>query len=157
MNGIDYAEYGIEFVAEEVAKQNGDHASDRATFNTKAQIAVVRDLEKFRAHFGDDTVKGILDGTSVRVMSQDVNRRLLGKGIKDESSLQTAVYNRLKGVRTSTGGTRIVETKVYMLPNGEAYKGTDESEFQQLYAAALVDAGVPADAAIAIAKNQHIA
>lgn len=153
----NYADLGIEFVADDVAKQNGDNRSDKVTFNRKARIAVVTDLGKFTEAFGEATVLGILDGTSVRVMAQDVNRRLLAKGEKDDA-IEAAIINRLRGVRNaSRGGTKTVEVKVYTLPNGGTFTGTVEIEYQQAYLAALTEAGVPFDVAQGIALNQHLA
>lgn len=155
MTENDYAEMGLRFDTEEVSKQRGDHASDRVVLGN-GQIAVVTDLDKFRTGFGDGCVLGILDGTSIRVMSQDVSRRMLNKGTKDAATIQAAIINRLKGVRNSTGGgVRTVKVTVYALPDGSTYEGDNEVEYQQLFAAALVDAGVPNAAALAIASNQH--
>lgn len=158
MTENDYAEMGIRFDTEEVSKQRGDHASDRVVIGS-AQICVVNDLDKFRTAFSDATILGILDGTSIRVLSQDVSRRNLDKGVKDAAVLQTAIINRLRGVRNASGGgTRTVTiTKVLTrLPEGQLYEGTDEAEFQAAYAAQLVDAGVPTEAALAIARNQKL-
>ena len=157
MNTNDYAEMGIRFVSEDVRKQHGDHASDRSIVG-KGQIAVVEDTDKFRAHFGDGVLLGILDGTSVRVMSQDVSRRTLAKNSSAKpEDIQAAIYNRLKGVRNAgTPSERIVEKKVYTLPNGETYSGSDLVEFQQLYISALMDAGVDSDVALAIGKTQTL-
>ena len=150
----NYAEMGLRFDTEEVSKQRGDHASDRVVLGN-GQIAVVTDLDKFREAFTDSCVLGILDGTSIRVMSQDVSRRLLNKGTKKAEDIQAAIINRLKGVRNSSGGgVRTVTKTVYNLPDGTKYEGDSETEYQQQYAAALVDAGVPTEAALAIAANQ---
>jgi len=154
MTENDYAEMGLTFATESVSKQRGDHASDRVELGN-GQIAIVTDLEKFRTAFSDECVLGILDGTSIRVMSQDVSRRLLNKGTKKAEDIQAAIINRLKGVRNSTGGgVRTVIKNVYALPDGTKYEGESEVEYQQAYAAALVDAGVPSAAALAIAANQ---
>lgn len=157
MTENDYAEMGLRFDTEVVSKQRGDHASDRVEIGN-AQIAVVTDLEKFRTAFSDATVLGILDGTSIRVMSQDVSRRSLEKGVKSPDVIQAGIINRLRGVRNSGGTRTITVTKVsYALPDGTKYEGADETEYQQLFAAALVDAGVPSAAALAIAGNQKLA
>jgi hypothetical protein len=150
-----YDEIGLRFDAEEVSKQHGPNGSDRVSLGN-GQIAVVTDLDKFRKAFGDECVLGILDGTSIRVMSQDVSRRLIGKGTKGADAIQAAIINRLKGVRNASGGTRTVTVKVpvYALPDGTKYEGDSETEYQAQYAAALVDAGVPSAAALAIAANQ---
>jgi len=154
MTENDYAEMGLRFDTEVVSKQRGDHASDRVELGN-GQIAVVTDLEKFRTAFSDATILGILDGTSIRVMSQDVSRRLLNKGTKAADAIQSAIINRLHGVRNSGGGSvRTITKNVYALPDGTKYDGESEVEYQQAYAAALVDAGVPSAAALAIASNQ---
>lgn len=145
-------EYGIEWVEETVQKQHGDHATDRAVLNGKAQIPVVRDLAPFVAEFSEAAVLGSLDGTSIRVMAQDVNRRLLAKGEKPET-IRAAIVNRLRGIRNAgaRGGKTVNR---YALPNGEFYTGTDLVEYQQLYTVALVDLGTPADVARTIGANQ---
>lgn len=154
MTENDYAEMGLRFDTEVVSKQRGEHASDRVELGN-GQIAVVTDLDKFRAAFSDETVLGILDGTSIRVMSQDVSRRLLNKGTKKSEDVQAAIINRLRGVRNASGGgVRTITKTVYNLPDGTKYEGESEVEYQQQYAAALVDAGVPSAAALAIASNQ---
>lgn len=151
----NWENYGIRFDLEDVAKRMGENASDKRVIG-QAPIAVVTDLDKFRAHFGDDVVLGIMDGTSIRVMSQDVGRR----GLEAKDSLDTmkaAIYNRLKGVRNARkGGTRVVEVKVHALPDGTTYKGSDLVEYQQMYAAALVESGVPAAVATALASKQTL-
>lgn len=149
-----HEEMGLRFDTEVVSKQRGEHASDRVELGN-GQIAIVTDLDKFRTFFGDAVILGILDGTSIRVMSQDVSRRLLNKGTKKATDIQAAIVNRLRGVRNSTGGgVRTITKNVYALPDGSKYEGESEVEYQQQYAAALVDAGVPSAAALAIASNQ---
>jgi hypothetical protein len=150
----NYADFGISFTSEPVAQRAGPNATDRKVIGN-GQIAVVTDLNKFVEHFGADVVLGILDGTSIRVMSQDVSRRGLTATPKaSDDQIREAIYNRLKGVRNRGGGTR--EVVIHVLPNGEKYTGSDLAEFQSLYAAALVDAGVDADTAIMLAGNQKL-
>lgn len=150
---LNYMDYGITFQTEPVAKRAGPNATDRKVIGN-GQIAVVTDLDKFVKHFGPSVVLGILDGTSIRVMSQDVSRRGLDAKQSPEQ-IQEAIYNRLKGVRNrGAGGT--TEVIIHVLPDGTKYTGTDEVEFQQLYSAALVDAGVDADTALLIAGNQKL-
>lgn len=150
----NYDELGIRFDLEEVAKQSGENRSDKVTFHRKAPIVVVTDVTKFRDAFGDETVLAIFDGTSVRVKSQAIARRMLAKGATDDE-IRAANVNMLRGTRNASRGSTVVVTK-YVLPNGASYSGTDETEFQQLYLAALVDQGVPAEIAHGIAVNQHI-
>ncbi|MGH7883414.1 MAG: hypothetical protein ACREN8_11025 [Candidatus Dormibacteraceae bacterium] len=151
----NWDDIGIEWEVEDVSKQHGDHATDRVIIG-KAQMPITTDLAKFQAHFGDACILGIMDGTSVRVMAQDVNRRMLQKGCK-APEIREAIYNRLKGVRNAGTRTVTVKTvKVYSLPNGTTYDGTDLVEYQQLYVSALTEQGVPAATAVAIAQNQTL-
>lgn len=151
----NWEELGIEWIEETVSKQAGDHATDRAVIG-KAQMPIVRDLPKFVGHFGDGCVLGIMDGTSVRVMAQDVNRRGIQKGMKPEA-IREAIYNRLIGVRNAPRATvRTVEVKIHNLPNGTTYSGTDLVEYRQLYLSALVDAGVAVSVAQQIALMQTL-
>lgn len=150
----NYADYGIAFISEPVSKQHGPNKTDRVEWREDAQIPVVQDLDKFREHFGDAPVLAALDGTSFRVMAQGVARS------KERNTpvevLQEIVYNRLRGLNTRTASVRTVTEKVYALPNGETYSGTDENEYQQLYAAALVDSGVDTSVALSIASKQSL-
>jgi hypothetical protein len=151
----DWTAIGIEWNAEKVSKQQGDHATDRVVITGDAQMPVVQDLDKFRAEFGDGAILGIFNGTSIRVMAQDVNRRLLTAG-KDAETIKEAIYNRLKGVRnaaTATVRTVTVTVTVRDLPDGTTYDGIDFVEYQQAYLAALVDAGTPVAVAQGIAKG----
>lgn len=150
---IDWTARGISWAEEDVSKQHGDHATDRVVIG-KAQIPVVQDLAKFTAEYGEPCVLGILDGTSIRVMAQDVNRSGLAKGLKVEE-IRQRIDARLRGVRNRplAGPTKTV--LVYMLPNGEKFAGTTLVEFQQQYLAALVDQGVGAQVARTIAQNQN--
>lgn len=153
MESINWADRGISWTQEDVSKQHGDHATDRVVIG-QAQIPVVNDLDKFRKEYGDACVLGILDGTSIRVMAQDVNRSGLTKGLKAEE-IRQRIDARLRGIRNRplAGATKTVV--VYMLPNGQRYNGTSLVEFQQAYLAALVDAGVPTEVARTLASGQN--
>jgi hypothetical protein len=151
----NYDELGIRFDLEEVAKQSGDNRSDKVTFARKAPIVIVTDVTKFRESFGDETILAVFDGTSIRVKSQAIARRMLAKGANDEA-IREANVNMLRGVRNATRGGTTVVTK-YALPNGQTYSGTNETEYQAEYLAALVDAGVPAEIARTIAVAQKLA
>lgn len=155
-NEINWAERGITWSLEDVSKQHGDHATDRQVMSQKAQIPVVTDLEKFVAEYGFGCVLGIMDGTSIRVMAQDVNRSGIAKGLK-AAEIQSRIDARLRGIRNRpVGGAVVKEVKVYMLPNGQRYTGTDLAEYQSLYTAALVDAGIDASVALTLAKQQTL-
>ena len=150
----DWNSIGIDWTQEPVSKQAGDHATDRKVIGD-AEMPIVKDLTAFIAEFGEDCVLGIMDGTSLRVMAQDVNRRLIPKGDKGET-IREAIYNRLRGVRNASRGGVVKEVKVYTLPDGTVYKGTDVTEYQQAYMAALVDAGTPVAVAQTIATMQTL-
>lgn len=155
MDNTNWADRGITWATEDVSKQHGDHATDRVVIG-QAQIPVVTDLAKFTAEYGVACVLGILDGTSIRVMAQDVNRSGLAKGMKQDE-LRQRVDARLRGIRNRpVGGVVTKEVKVYMLPNGQRYTGTDLAEFQAAYTAALVDAGIDAAVALTLAKQQTL-
>lgn len=150
---IDWAARGISWAEEDVSKQHGDHATDRVVIG-KAQIPVVQDLAKFTAEYGEACVLGILDGTSIRVMAQDVNRSGIAKNLKADE-IRQRIDARLRGVRNRPLGGGVKTVIVYMLPNGQQYKGTSLVEFQQEYMSALVDAGVPAEVARTLATQQN--
>lgn len=156
MDIINWLDRGISWVAEAVSKQHGDHATDRVVIG-QATIPVVVDLDKFRLEYGDACVLGILDGTSIRVMAQDVNRSGIAKGLKTDE-IRQRIDARLRGIRNRplAGATKTVEVKVYNLPNGQKYTGSDVAEFQAAFAAALIDAGVDSSVALTLAKQQTL-
>jgi hypothetical protein len=155
MSTIDWTARGIVWMEEEVSEQTGDHATDRRVLG-KAQMPVVKDLNAFVAEYGEGAVLGSLDGTSIRVMAQDVNRTGLRKRLTaDEIKLR--IDGRLRGIRSRAIANVVTkEVTVYPLPGGATYKGTDNTEYQQAYIAALVDLGTPADVAMTIASSMTI-
>ncbi len=140
--------FGIVWESEPVQKRAGPNASDNVVWRTDAQIPVVVDLDAFRAEFGDAPVLASLDGTSIRVMAQDIARRRDRK--TPVAELQALVINRIRGIRTRVSGAAATVTK-YPLPGGTFYIGTDVTEYRQLYIAALVESGVSTDVALNIA------
>lgn len=153
MTSINWADRGISWQQEDVSKQHGEHATDKRVIG-KAQIPVVVDLEKFRTTYGDACVLGILDGTSIRVMAQDVNRSGIAKGLKADE-IRQRIDARLQGIRNRPLATTVVVTKlVYMLPSGQAFEGSTLAEYQAEYLACLIDAGVPSEVARALAEGQ---
>ena len=150
-----WADYGMTWETETVSKQAGPNKTDRVAFNTPAQLPKIENFEKFEAHFGKLAVLAMLNASnSIRVRAQAINRARLEAGEKDAESLRNSVYNAMRGVRASASP---IHVRVYTLPNGELYNGSDVVEFQQLYAAALVEAGVPAAIATALASSQTLA
>jgi hypothetical protein len=154
-----YADMGIEFLTEPVSKQSGSNKSDRHIWRNDAQILRVVDLEKFSTEFGANAALAGLNGTSFRVLSQDVNRR--HAAAEKHDVIQTAILNRLRGLRNAAVTVtrvveKIVEKRIYTLPDGSTFDGTDEVEYQQAWVAALTNSGMPVDAAIAFAKNQKL-
>ncbi len=152
MEERNWTDIGIVWNTEQVSKQHGPHATDKKVLGD-AQIPTVVDLTLFREHFGDEAVLGSMNGTSIRVSAQAVCRQELSKDAKcAPSKMRNAVYNRMKSVRNAPGGTRVIQ--VFTLPNGQKYNGSDLTEYRQLYAAALVDSGVPSSVALSIAEQQ---
>lgn len=149
-------ERGISWSLEPVAKRMGSNDSDKRVIG-ECPIAVVTDLDKFRKAYGDACVLGIMDGTSLRVICQDIGR----KGIEAKASVETMkerIDARLRGIRNSPiATTKVVEVKVYALPNGKVYSGTDLGEYRREYAAALVDAGIDGTVAVTLANMQTLA
>ena len=150
----DYAAIGIEWSVEEVARKG-------TTFTHKAQIPVVVDVDKFRAHFGDDAIKSALDGSSIRVKCQEVNRRELALGKHAAEHLQEACYLAIKGIRSR--GTSIRTVKVYVLAGGVEFRTDpaldDEANLlalRQAATAAAVDAGIPADVARMLGESMNL-
>lgn len=151
----NWEDMGISWSEEDVSRQQGPHATDRVVIG-KAQIPVVSDLDKFRTHFGDSVVLGILDGTSIRVQAQDVSRTGIAKGLK-VSEIRERMYLRLKGIRNRPLAGEVKTVVKYPLPGGAFYTGTDLVEYQQQYVAALVDLGTPAEVARTIAGSITLA
>lgn len=152
--------FGLAWSVETVNVEVGGNAAQKMTASDDAQILAITDVDNFRANFpnGTEIILGIANGTSLRVMSQDVNRRQPKKTVVERRQM---ILNRLAGVRNA--GIRTVVTKVVevvkfrnTLPGGGVYEGTDESEYQRAYATALVDAGVPSETALSIARNQKL-
>lgn len=154
-NNIDWAARGIIWIEEEVSEQTGDHATDRRVLG-KAQMPVVKDLTAFVAEYGEGAVLGSLDGTSIRVMAQDVNRTGLRKRLSADD-IKLRIDGRLRGIRSRAIANVVTkEVTVYTLPGGQTYTGTDEVEYQQAYVAALVELGTPAEVAINIASTMKL-
>jgi hypothetical protein len=150
----DWALRGISWSEEDVSKQHGDHATDRVVIG-KAQIPVVSDLDAFRKEYGDACILGILDGTSIRVMAQDVNRSGIAKKLSADE-IKQRIDARLRGIRNRPLAGGVKEVPVYLLPSGTKWTGTNEVEFQQAYLADLVDAGVDTVVATMLAKQQKL-
>lgn len=150
---IDWAARGITWAEEPVSKVFGENNQSDKRVIGNAQIPVVVDLELFRKEYGDACVLGILDGTSIRVMAQDVNRSGIAKGLNTEQ-LRERVDARLRGVRNRPLGGTTKEVLVYLLPNNTKFTGSSLVEYQAQYGAALIDAGVDSAVAMTLAKQQ---
>ena len=159
MEKTNWESFGITWKTEVVSKQHGPNKTDRVAYTTKAQIPTVADeaaWDKFVAHFGKGGVLALFTASnSIRVRAQAVCRSAIEEGERDEEKLRQRVYNNMKGIRAQAS---VVVNTVYVnrLPDGTMYEGTDELEFQQAYAAAMVDMGVPADTATAMAGLQKL-
>jgi len=151
----NWESFGISWTDEVVSRQAGPNKTDRVAFSTKAQIPQVADYDKFVAHFGKPAVLAMVNASnSIRVRAQAVNRGLIEDGERDADKLRQAVYNAMRGVRAQASP---IQVRIYTLPNGEIYNGNDVTEYRQLYVAAMVEAGVPVDVAIAMSEKQNLA
>lgn len=149
---IDWASRGISWSEEDVSKQHGDHATDRVVIG-KAQIPVVSDLTKFVAEYGESCVLGILDGTSIRVMAQDVGRSGVAKKLSAEE-IRSRVDARLRGIRNRPLAGVTVKEVIVRYIGAEKFSGTTEVEYQAAWMAHFVDSGVDAAVARILASNQ---
>jgi len=139
---------GYHWVSEPVSLVYGDNQSDKRIVNDAAQILVIDDIEAWRANFGDAFLLATANGTSPRVICQRVGRKAQFHGGRNIEANRTAVLAAVAGIRAS--GTSTVR---HALPDGTFYHGLDETEFRQLYAAGLVDAGVDGGIATALAAR----
>ena len=112
------ADFGILWETEAVARQRGEHRTDRVALRFAAEIPIPMDLDKIRAAIGDERVRGFLNGSSMRVVAQDVNRRYIeacveGTRTYDQEELRGLVWARISGrtVRLSSGKTVTVTVK----------------------------------------------
>ena len=154
-NGHNWDEMGIVWEASEVSRQVGENRAQTLTLGN-AQIPRLTSLAKAIAAGLETAALAGVNGTSWRVTAQDVARRYL-ESCKEqnrkpnEEYLRDLVYSRLRGLRTTIAGTVVKRIVVRNLPGGGSYEGDDENDYRQQYAAALVDMGIAADSALAIA------
>lgn len=149
MNATNWNDLGITWTSSDVQRQHGDNATDRVVIG-QAQIPVLSDVDKAVAGGLLGAIMKGVNGTSWRVMAQDVCRKAIEKDRKaSPDAMREAVFNRLRSMRASSGPVVIVKRA---LPNGTMWEGDNEQEFRSEYAAALTDMGVDAAAAIEAAK-----
>jgi len=142
------APLGYHWETEAVSLRFGDNDSDKRVVNAAAQILVIDNIEAWRRGFGDEFLLATANGTSPRVICQGIGRLERFHGGRSIEENRAAVLNRIRGIK-NRGGT----VTRHNLPDGTFYHGTDETEYHQLYGAALVDAGVDAGVALAIANR----
>jgi len=87
-----------------------------------AQIAIVEDVAKFAATFGETAILASLDGSSIRVETQGVNRNALwaNHGEKREK-LQEMVVAKLLGAKRTRTTTRVVEVERFLDVDGNVH------------------------------------
>lgn len=145
-----WADVGIDWATDEVGEQAGPNKSDWRKIGD-AQLPVIVDLDKAKAA-GIDILALLNASNSPRVRAQAMERDALAeKPVPDVETRRERIFNWLKGVRNGTARTVTVVKRP--LPDGTFYEGNDETEFRQLYAAGLVDVGVPEQNALAVAKS----
>ena len=154
--------FGLNWSSETVNTEPDKTGSVKVVASDDAQILSIVDYDNFTANFPNakEILLGIANGTSLRVMAQDVNRRNPSKSVEIR---RTAIVNRLQGVRNAgvrTVVTKIVEKIVTVrkapLPGGTFYEGDNETEYQAEYIAALVDLGVAVPDARNIAETMTL-
>jgi len=144
MSARNWQEMGIKWLEEKVSRMAG---TTKVEIRGMAQIPHIENLELAIAHFGAERVMEWVNGTSLRVTAQAVNRANLPEVTGE--ALRELIYQRMMGTRVRSVGRRTV--KVYTLPNGTQYTGEDLVEYRQLFVAALVDMGVDNEKAIQMA------
>lgn len=98
----------------------------------------VTDVKIFDEHF-PGTILGSLNGTSLKVLSQAVARRMVLKDRKvTDEQIKSAILNAVRGIRQRGPGA-IVREKVYEF-QGVEYATLAESQAAQM--AFLIDLGV---------------
>lgn len=147
MPSINWKERGITWVTETLSRRMGKNDTDKKPIGT-APIAYVSDVKLFAKEYGDECIRAIVNGTSLKVTSQDLGRRFIEKKWTVDQ-LERALDARLRGARSSSHQ----QVTVYALPNGETYSGTNAVEYRQLYAKALFELGIPGQDALRIASN----
>lgn len=114
---------GAEFVYEEVKTAKGTQ--------TLGEVPILRfnTLDGLRAHFGDDGVLAIADGTSLRVSCQNIARRLKAAG-KSDDEIATAQVAFRPGKRT--GGASTPTTRAARAAKLASEKGVDGDKITKL-------------------------
>ncbi|CAB4165201.1 hypothetical protein UFOVP1537_9 [uncultured Caudovirales phage] len=149
MKTQQWEDRGVSFVTETVNKVYGENnQSDKREVGT-ATIPMIIDLDKFRATYGDAYILDMSNGTSLRVKAQSYWRNAKNRSEEVFEIWLDATFRNARAPRA--GGSTTVTVKVYGLPNGETYTGTNEVEYRSEYMAALVDAGTPEAVARTIA------
>src|SRR5688572_6525220 len=124
--------YGLSWSVENVSKSPGGNASSKTINCTDAQILTIESVPLFRANFpnADEILRGIANGTSLRVTCQDVNRRNPRETV---AWRRTTILGRVQGIRHTPTTVRVVEKIVTVekvvrqLPNGTTFAVTPET------------------------------
>lgn len=147
-NLYNWADAGCELSTEDKSKRYGPNATDKKVVGS-AFILRVRELDKFRATFGDNAVLKYVNGTSL-----DVTCEAWGRNHPNATreAFESWILANLRNQRTF-GGTKTVTVTVkeFVIPTPTGVKkwsGTDEAEL----VAFLVDAGMTAAEAMAMAE-----
>ena len=160
----NWEDVGLTWIPGRVSRRHGANDSDKTPLGY-GPIPQLTDTDKaIGAGLGSSIMAGV-NGTSWRVTAQDVIRSHIEANranitarldnLPDASSddaLKERIFARLQGLRSA--GVSVREVLVAPLPDGTQWKGNDVTEYEQLYAAGLVDAGVDAALALGIASKQ---
>lgn len=127
---------GFEWQFGSVSHEPDDDAKTKVVIREKVPYLFVTDVQKFdAAHPG--VIMGCLNGTSIKVISQNTARRILQKnGKATDDTLKTAIYNAVIGVRSRGAVVREVKYEF----QGVEYATLAESQAAQI--AFLIDLGI---------------
>lgn len=150
----DYAAYGMGWEHGDVNKRVGAANNSQLIHAGESILPIVTDLAKFRAHFGDDAVRGMLNASnSLRVMAQGVRRNWDANDPERPTldNVKYRIYNKMRGIRTYVVPAQTITKR--SVADGTFYEGTDEVEYRQLNVAAYVDEGLTVEQAQRMANK----
>lgn len=144
----NWLEVGFEITRSSVARQAGEHRTDRVTMHRDAFIPRAIDAKLIEASF-PGLILAAVNGTSIRVTAQDVSR----SGIEHERTdgeILTSLYNRLRGIRN--GGSRVSVTKLALL-DGTTFSGDDLENYRRASITAAMRTGLDEETATIFYAN----
>lgn len=129
---FDWAAAGFRLELEKVAKRAGTNGSDKVELNRPALMPIPVDLPKVIESVGAEGILGSLDGTSLRVKFQGVNREHPTESLAE---IEVRLWNVVKGIRAA----KAPSVPKHSLPGGGFYQGTDLDAYRTAYIRCLVE------------------